>query len=106
MRTAYVPPKGVIQLSYGIPKDLAEELKRFSEKEQCNTRIVRIRLTHQSDKNYCRFVGKYMFDLVIGNFINGSSHVYLQILDAQRTFSITYGAHYKIVVAPIKRLPK
>lgn len=106
MRTAYIPPKGVIQLSYGIPKDLAEELKRFSEREQYNVRIVRIKLTHQSDKNFCKYAGKYPFDMIIGNFINGSSHVYLQILEIQRTFNVFCGAHYKISVAPIKRLPK
>lgn len=106
MRTVYMPPMGVIQLSYNIPRNLIEELKRFSKKEQHNVRIARIRLTHQSDKNFRKYTERHPFDLVIANFMNKGSHVYLQVLEIQRVVNLVDGAHYKIAIAPIKQLPK
>lgn len=106
MRPLYIPPKGVIQLSYIVSEELIEELKKFSEKDIRNVRIVRIRLTHQSDKDFCKYTERYPFDMVIGNFMNKSSHVYLQVLEIQRVFNLVDGAHYKIAVAPLKQLPK
>jgi hypothetical protein len=106
MRTVYVSPIGVIQLSYNISRDLIEELKRFSKKEQYNVRTVRIKLAHQSDKNFCKYTERHPFDLVIANFMNKGSHVYLQVLEIQRVVNLVDGAHYKIAVAPIKQLPK
>lgn len=106
MNPLYKAPKGVIQLSYTVSKSLSKELQNFSKKEPCNIRVVRIGLSHQSDNNFCKYVGRYPLNIVIGNFAHRGVHVYLQVLEIQRTINIVDGMHYKLTVAPIKELPK
>jgi hypothetical protein len=104
MKPLYNPPAGVIQLSYNISSKLVQELHKFSTIAG-NQRIVRIKLSKQSDRCYKLFM-EHNTDIAIANFKNDRTHVYLKVLAIDRVFNPELGCHYKLYVRVLEELPK
>ncbi len=104
MKALYNPPAGVIQLTYNVSNELVQELRRFSTIAG-NQRIVRIKLSKQSDKYYKLFM-EHATDIAIANFKNDRIHVYLKVLAIDRVFNTELGCHYKLYVRVLEELPK
>ena len=110
MKANYVPPKGVIQLTYNVN---LEEIKRLMALDQRSKviseipfqAIVKVKCGKQSDSNYKKWNHDTKPNYIL-NFNNKKIHVYMQLRSMVRVFSRDLGICYKILSFTIKELPK
>ena len=111
MKANYVPPKGVIQLTYNVNLQEITRLKAFDERSKVinehllNKTIVYIKCCKQSDHNYKKWDNDTN-RIYILNFNHKGIHVYARLLYICRTFSKEFGIRYKISALAIEELPK
>ena len=110
MKANYVPPKGVIQLTYNVS---LEEIKRLMALDQrskviseipCQA-IVKVKCGKQSDSNYKKWNHDTKPNYIL-NFNNKKIHVYMQLRSMVRVFNRDLGICYKILAFTIKELLK
>lgn len=110
MKANYVPPKGVIQLTYNVS---LEEIKRLMTLDQRSKviseipfqAIVKVKCGKQSDSNYKKWNHDTKPNYIL-NFNNKKIHVYMQLRSMVRVFNRDLGICYKILAFTIKELPK
>lgn len=110
MKANYVPPKGVIQLTYNIS---LEEIKRLMALDQRSKviseipfqAIVKVKCGKQSDSNYKKWNHDTKPNYIL-NFNNKGVHVYMQLRSMVRVLNRDLGICYKILAFTIKELPK
>lgn len=110
MKANYVPPKGVIQLTYNVS---LEEIKRLMALDQRSKviseipfqAIVKVKCGKQSDSNYKKWNHDTKPNYIL-NFNNKGIHVYMQLRNMVRVFNRNFGIYYKILAFTIKELPK
>ena len=110
MKANYVPPKGVIQLTYNVS---LEEIKRLMALDQRSKviseipfqAIVKVKCGKQSDSNYKKWNHDTKPNYIL-NFNNKKIHVYMQLSSMVRVFNRDLGICYKILAFTIKELPK
>lgn len=110
MKANYVPPKGVIQLTYNV---ILEEIKRLMALDQRSKviseipfqAIVKVKCGKQSDSNYKKWNHDTKPKYIL-NFNHKGIHVYMQLRSMVRVFNRDLGICYKILAFTIKELPK
>ena len=110
MKANYVPPKGVIQLTYNVS---LEEIKRLMALDQRSKviseipfqAIVKVKCGKQSDSNYKKWNHDTKPNYIL-NFNNKGIHVYMQLRSMVRVFNKDLAICYKILAFTIKELPK
>ena len=110
MKANYVPPKGVIQLTYNVS---LEEIKRLMALDQRSKviseipfqAIVKVKCGKQSDSNYKKWNHDTKPNYIL-NFNNKKIHVYMQLRSMVRVLNRDLGICYKILAFTIKELPK
>lgn len=110
MKANYVPPKGVIQLTYNVS---LEEIKRLMALDQRSKviseipfqAIVKVKCGKQSDSNYKKWDHSTNPNYIL-NFNYKRVHVYMQLRSMVRVFNRDLGICYKILAFTIKELPK
>ena len=110
MKANYVPPKGVIQLTYNVS---LEEIKRLIALDQRSKviseipfqAIVKVKCGKQSDSNYKKWDHDTKPNYIL-NFNHKGIHVYMQLRSMVRVFNRDLGICYKILAFTIKELPK
>ena len=110
MKANYVPPKGVIQLTYNVS---LEEIKRLMALDQRSKvisevpfqAIVKVKCGKQSDSNYKKWNHDTKLKYIL-NFNYKGIHVYMQLISMARVFNRDLGICYKILAFTIKELPK
>ena len=111
MKANYVPPKGVIQLTYNVSLKEIKRLGIFDETSKAineykfNKTIVNIKCGKQSDHNYKKWDSDTN-RIYILNFNHKKIHVYMQLRSMVRVFNRDLGICYKILAFTIKELPK
>ena len=110
MKANYVPPKGVIQLTYNVS---LEEIKRLMALDQRSKviseipfqAIVKVKCGKQSDSNYKKWNHDTKPNYIL-NFNQKKIHGYMQLRSMVRVFNRDLGICYKILAFTIKELPK
>ena len=111
MKANYVPPKGVIQLTYNVSLKEITRLKKIAKGSKTEEEkfgiaaIVSVKCGKQSDNNYEKW-DIASEPVCILNFYNKGIHVYMKCVYITRSFSKDFGIRYKIATSTIKELPK
>ena len=110
MKANYVPPKGVIQLTYNISLEKIKRLMALDERSKVISEIpfqaiVKVKCGKQSDSNYKKWDHSTKPNYIL-NFNHKGIHVYMQLRSMVRVFNRDLGICYKILAFTIKELPK
>lgn len=110
MKANYVPPKGVIQLTYNVS---LKEIKRLMVLDQRSKviseipfqAIIKVKCGKQSDSNYKKWNHDTEPNYIL-NFNHKGIHVYMKLRSMIRVFNRDIGICYMILAFTIKELPK
>ncbi len=110
MKANYVPPKGVIQLTYNVSLEEIKRLMALDQRSKVISKIpfqaiVKVKCGKQSDSNYKKWNHDTKPNYIL-NFNNKGIHVYMQLRSMVRVFNRDLGICYKILAFTIKELPK
>ena len=111
MKANYVPPKGVIQLTYNVSLKEITRLKKIAEGSKTEEEkfgiaaIVSVKCGKQSDNKYEKW-DIASDPICILNFYHKGIHVYMKCVYITRSFSKDFGIRYRIAISTIKELPK
>ena len=110
MKANYVPPKGVIQLTYNVSLEEIKRLMALDQRSKVISKIpfqaiVKVKCGKQSDSNYKKWNHDTKPNYIL-NFNNKKIHVYMQLRSMVRVFNRDLGICYKILAFTIKELPK
>lgn len=110
MKANYVPPKGVIQLTYNVSLKEIKRLMALDQRSKVISEIpfqviVKVRCGKQSDSNYKKWNHGTKPNYIL-NFNHKGIHVYMQLRSMVRVFNRVLGICYMISAFTIKELPK
>lgn len=111
MKTNYIPPKGVTQLTYNVSRRMISRLALFNQTSKSIDGYIPLKVSievkcgKQSDFNYKKWDSDLTSTYIL-NFNYKGIHVYMKLKDMVKMYNKEVGIYYKILAHTIKELPK